>query len=36
MDQDVQIKITDRDGKLHEIAAPTRYGLEHHGSGSVI
>ena len=27
MDQDVQIKITDRDGKLHEIAAPTDMAL---------
>ena len=27
MDQDVQIKITDRDGKLHEIAAPVDMAL---------
>ena len=27
MDQDVQIKITDRDGTLHEIAAPTDMAL---------
>jgi len=27
MDQDVQIKITDRDGTLHEIAAPTEMAL---------
>ena len=27
MDQDVQIKITDRDGNLHEIAAPVDMAL---------